>query len=540
MSALVWIPNQPIVFEKPNADSCNFCEDFKYHQLVNVNDISQVQFKVRPCANAINVNQDWNNYSLGVGWENYFGLLRKLSSSSFSVALLEDVITPNTNYFVEVKINSINGLLDLRFNNYAQKLINSVGLHKFVVNSGNNQNYDFQMFMQDPSQTVIIEYINIYPIGENFLFTIHDANGNYVAEINMYDNPDAFVFAADTLTLTIDWNSLNLSPGCYQIRYSDPCINTCGQVGITNGSFSGNYGWQLLGVTGDLVIQNGKLKYKGNNLAIAVNNTLLCVGLTYKITWHLEVIQNAKAFIKIGTQTGVVRTTTGTYTEIITSDGTNLEINFDNNGGSVRPLAYADNVKVELLDKNVITSNLVSNWFDYGDHECTLLINACNSNDGLGFVFGDSGFTPRIRIEGVIVNAQYEISREDILSSIGRKDVYFGRRRKYKELRVGLSPEYVHDFLSLLPLFNNVYINNEEYFVESDSYDLSYNNDLPDFATAVVNVSKKVQHVETNNLKVKNEGGCSLPPNFLFTEAGNHVDDYVLDLEQGEPIQINE
>lgn len=103
-----------------------------------------------------------------------------------------------------------------------------------------------------------------------------------------------------------------------------------------------------------------------------------------------------------------------------------------------------------------------------------------------------------------------------------------------------LSPEYYHDFLSLLPLYNNVYIDNKEYFVESDGYELDYNDDLPNYATANLSISEKIQHIETNNAKVKNVGGCQLPPNYLLLVNGNQQTDFVNDMENNEPILINE
>lgn len=539
MSALTYIPNQPILFKRPNETECLTCEEYKHYQLIDKSDISQVQFKVQPCGNSINVQQDWNNYNLGFGWSNYFGALRKVATNSFSLALLSGIIAPNTNYFVEVSIREINGTLDLRFNT-AQQLLNGVGLHRFVINSSNSQQFDFQIFMQGNSQTVTIDYINIYSLGENFIFSIHDKDGNHQAEINTFDNPSAFVFAEDTVTVSIDWNSLNLPDGCYQIRYSDPCVNTCGQNGIVNGGFANNSGWQLFTSNNRLRIINGKLQFNNVGADYAQNAATLCDGVQYKITWELEVFNNAQAFIRIGTATGTIRNSTGTYIDVITANGSNFDIVVEDAGGVGRPLAFIDNVKLELVDKSEIVPQLESNWFEYGEHDCTLMINACNSNDGLGFIFGNSGFTPRLRIDGTIVNAQYDLSRDTILSSIGKKDVYFGRRRKNKELRVPLSPEYYHDFLSLLPLFNNVYINNKKYAVDSDGYELDYNSDLPNFSTATINISEKTQHIETNNAKVKNVGGCQLPPNYLLLVQGNQQTDFVNDMEQDEPILINE
>lgn len=536
MSVLTWIKNQPIKFERPNTQNCSNCELFEHYQLVDTSDVSQVQFNVQLCGGSTNVlTNDFNQYSLGNGWANDFGVLRKIPTNVFGLALLSGVIVPNTYYLFEVEVSENNGTIRLSVNGIFHDII-GVGLFRFVVLSGSSQNLWFQVYMLNNLDSCRIEYINAFVLGENFIFSFWDKDDNYQAEINTYTNPDAFVFAGTTLTLSIDWNDLNISEGCYKIKYHDSCVNTCGQNGIFNGGFANNDYWQLFTSNNRLRIIDGKLRLNNVGADYAQNAIRLCSGLEYKITWDFEMINNSSAFIRIGTNVGTTRTTSGTYIDTIIANGSNFDIVVQGEVGINRPFCYIDNVRVELVNKNELVEQLESNWFNYGEHDCTLKINACNSNDGLGFVFGDSGFTPRLRIDGAIVNSQYELTRESILSSIGEKDIYFGRRRKNKELRVPLSPEYYHDFLSLLPLFNNVYIDNKEYFVESDGYELDYNDDLPNYATATLSISEKIQHIETNNSKVKNVGGCQLPPNYLLLVNGNFVND----MENNEPILINE
>lgn len=154
---------------------------------------------------------------------------------------------------------------------------------------------------------------------------------------------------------------------------------------------------------------------------------------------------------------------------------------------------------------------LISNMFKVGDYasQCTLLINACNNNDSFGFVFTDSGFSPRIRVEAIIKTAQYLNDKNIFENSIGTKGASYFKRRKTKILAIDLQPEYVHDFLSLLQGFDNVYISNVAYFIEDDEYTISYNNTLNNFGSVTMQISEKTQNVK-NILCTDNVNSCNL------------------------------
>lgn len=153
----------------------------------------------------------------------------------------------------------------------------------------------------------------------------------------------------------------------------------------------------------------------------------------------------------------------------------------------------------------------ISNTFSVQDYSnsCTLLINACNNSDAMGFVFSGSTFSPRIRVEAKLRQAKYETDVLRFTKSSGTKLNYNYTSRKSKNLAISLQPEYVHDFLRLLLGFDNVFIDNVEYVVDDDEYNIVYIAELDNYGSVSILVSKKTQNVK-NALCSDDEISCNL------------------------------
>jgi len=63
--------------------------------------------------------------------------------------------------------------------------------------------------------------------------------------------------------------------------------------------------------------------------------------------------------------------------------------------------------------------------------------------------------------------------------------------------------------------FDNVYIDNEPYFVEDDEYNVEYDDTHDNIGKVRILVSKKTQNVKNTNC-TDEENVCTLPPNFLL------------------------
>lgn len=153
----------------------------------------------------------------------------------------------------------------------------------------------------------------------------------------------------------------------------------------------------------------------------------------------------------------------------------------------------------------------ISNMFNVQDYStaCTILINACNNSDAMGFVFDGSDFSPRIRIEAKLRQAKYDTDSLKYTDSGGTKRTYNFYSRKSKNLVTSLQPEYVHDFLRLLIGFDNVFINNTLFVVDDDEYNITYINELDSFGSVTILVSEKTQDVK-NTLCSDTSINCNL------------------------------
>lgn len=154
-----------------------------------------------------------------------------------------------------------------------------------------------------------------------------------------------------------------------------------------------------------------------------------------------------------------------------------------------------------IIRQSEYECDFTSNLFKLADfsNSCTLLINACNDDDGLGFVFGGSQFSPRVRINGKIKQAKYSSVKETYDDSVGdRKNVYY-RRRKSKLLVTGLEPEYIHDFLSTLVGYDKFYVNGITYVCDDSEYSIEYGDDLDSMGSVTLQISEKIQEVSNRN-----------------------------------------
>lgn len=181
--------------------------------------------------------------------------------------------------------------------------------------------------------------------------------------------------------------------------------------------------------------------------------------------------------------------------------------------------------------------DFVSNTFKIGDYskDCTLLINACNDDDGMGFVFGGSGFNPRIRINAKLKQPKYDGTKDIYDDSKGNRKNVFYKRRKSKLLTTDLEPEYVHDFLSTLVGYDKFYVNGVTYVCDDKEYNVEYPDEMDYHGKVRLLIGEKIQDIKNINYTGA-ENNCAVTDS-LLVRADDH--DSLVTQTDGAGIRIN-
>ena len=525
-----WIPNQPVFFG--DVDACN-TDETTINQLVDNTDTTQFQFNIEPCISAQEIVPDPSfgdtlNYVLSDNWaiaDNTLcltggDLLGASAGTGTSGTTFLSIFTAGGYYQVTVIVDSISigGQVDVKIGALTIGSITSTGTHTFYGFADTPFgvfNYPLFLVAMTDDTNICISSLTSLEILTNLIFAIYRSDGTFESQISYVMHPSYFEFVDNTATVTLDWSTEGLSNGCFYICLLDPCINTNGQnypADITNGTFTGSStGWTY----------GAHWTYSANTM-IGLYSVSESQGLTqtnvfnsFTTTYCVSVTISAGAGT-MGVYFG--NNLVGTISGIGTQQVTGICVgSFSLVFVMISGTATIDTVSAcEVLPADYVC-NSTSNTFvlaDYTD-DCTLLINACNNENGLGFNFSNSGFTPRIRLNAKLRQSKYKNERTIFEDSLGtKKNVYFSGR-KTKDLCIDLQPEYVHDFLRLLLGFDNVYINLEPYFVEDDEYSVEYDDSQDNLGKVKIAVSKKTQNIKNINCS-DTENVCTLPPNYLL------------------------
>lgn len=246
-----------------------------------------------------------------------------------------------------------------------------------------------------------------------------------------------------------------------------------------------------------------------------------------------EILTNVGVAIVDSDDTVIADFDATTYPEYFTFvDGTvTVSINWS-------ALGAADGCyRIKLSDPcNGVDFDYESNTFSLSDYSCycpeTLYINAANAEDGLGFVFNGSGFSPRLRLQAKLKQAKYKSERTLEEDSNGTKRVIYFNRRKQKNLVADLLPEYIHDFLSTLQGYDIFYINGVPYVVEDDEYNVTYDQSQDNAGSISLLVSEQTQLIRNVHCSSEDAsysipqlscGGITPTENVILLEDGTNL-----------------
>lgn len=525
------IPNQPVVFED-YTDPCAYPNNAIYKQLVNAGDVTQFQVKLSPCPNAEQLipdptfssdptTGDWN---IGPGY--YFGnvlCLPGVVGNDYTEAKTS-VISEIGIYSVTIVVLQGSAYFTLTGTDFAYTSPTfGVGTHT-VTFFYYDDDATLRLYLSPES---CVGSINMYKIPDpkvNILTSdgtwVHTFDGGDINQNTIENSEGSFTFVEDTMTFSLDWDSLDLADGCYRICLIDPCDSTNQQNStnlIVGGDFASGAAWSISDTNSTLGIAAGKATYASTDetgFATLENiSTELVQGICYDITFSvLNTVVNARVRVECGTFIGTWRTAFGTYTEQFTYDGVSpIVFYFESLDMGITTYAIEIDNAIAVVADECLACAYDSITFDLGSHECTHLVNACNNENGFGFVFNGSGFSPRIRLKSTIVRSSYKSERNYFEDSAGNKTVQYFKRRKVKEFRIDPVPEYVHDFLSTLMGYDHVWIATDEYFIEDDEYTVNYQSRNDVLANVTMLISIKEQLVENTNCGA-DDNLCVLSP----------------------------
>lgn len=521
-----YIENQPVFLG--TTDTCSNDVDFIYNQLVDVTDTTQFQLSIAPCISAeqliVNPNfetdSDWGTGdNVGIADDLLCFTGDTIAGTSGSYANSTSVFDDGKYYQVNITVDSIVGEFEVYLESQLLGTFNSIGTHTFYGMSDFLLSTGYLVICPlTDGATACISNVTSFELLTNFIVPIYDSNGTYVTKISYTANPTYFTFAKDTVTISVDWSELDITSGCHYFCVLDPCENTNGQnypASITNGSFTGSASGWSLGLDWSYSANTVVGTYGMSN-ALSQLNVFSSYSNSYSITVEITAGTSIDLDVYFGETLVDTLTTIGihTVTGIPYGNGT---LSFVMQGGS--NITITNVVAVEVTEDNY-TCNFTSNMFKIADYsnDCTLLVNACNNEDGLGFVFDGSGFSPRIRLNAKLKEPKYNNERFTYTDSKGKKQVYWFKGRKQKYFCTDLEPEYVLDYLWSLFGYDNLYIDDELYIVDDDEFNPTYSFD--NVGSVKFLVSKKEQNVINANCSSE-ENNCVISENYLLQAYNN-------------------
>lgn len=475
---------------------CGF-RDSGWRQKVQHGDTTQFQMLLDVCPSEMDMITN-GSFGAATGWtivgdiaiNTIQGFAEKTAGGIFStisqlVPVANDVLLQIT-----FDIELISGGVLMQVGNELRAITTS-GIHVeyFVADTVNSIGFGAM-----PTAEFKLKSVQLYAMNTNFVVNVTTPDGTIVRSLDPVAFPQYFNFTGGFFTFTFDWTDVAgdyLPDDCYQLRVSDPC--DCGNGGFVamdfitfKNQFVLDPSWLVLG---------GSATFSGATSGDRLTKqNVVCGGLTYRLTYTLSNMAGNEFRIRLGAQLGVLRTTNGTFTELITSVGTNLldMIFYGYNIGAPSSFDVTD-FSIERADRSF---DFVSNLFDFRTVvDCSVLVSACCDQNALLSGYGDTGFSPSVRLVSRYGQGSYRSTFNDLESSFGARSNYYFRGRKLRNFSFA-APEYIHDFTSNLKGYDHVFFDGVEIFMEDDEYPTPSYIENFDYAEIDLLVSIKVELIE--------------------------------------------
>lgn len=525
--SLEFIKHQPVVFysEDENPEDEPGRGDMEYQNLVDATDKTYLQVRIAPIAGASNLITD-SAFTTSTYWSTSgsgnvtTGLATIGDGSSGAIYRgLEGGLINDKLYQVQITVLTMFGTANVYCGSDLIDSIQSTGTHKLSFVAAND---DIWIKIEDDTSYIEIINVSIRRLPENYALAILNTNEVPVNIISYLSDPDFFTIKKDSLTICVDWDALNIISGCYYLAISDPETNTCQQFGLYNYDF-----------TIDNTDESGTPDIQGwngnDNTNVLFKPSVHRVEITAPTTTTKSITNTfGKLCANKDYQIVVSAGTSDTDVPLKLSCGGNTETQLINGGtatdytftitpGALDYLTLAlDNqtspapgpLTLTIYSVSVILHDITDWTFEYitpdqyriadiltQSPNKTKLVQLLNNDDGLGFVWQGSNFFPTIRVESKRLNRKYDYQKEINFNDRGLKEVAFGEVRTMTYFRIEHLPNYILDFLALVPIIDKFYINEVEWYVESESYEPNYDDSLDNFGSAEFIISKPEQLV---------------------------------------------
>ena len=506
----ITIPNQPITFDEVLDCSLDSSE---IKVLAQWGDITQFQMKLEPCGSDFDIVVNGNfasssNWTLGSGWSISGGQachIAGLFGSISQAAPAANGVLCRLTFTLDV--DSLGCVV--QYGSYIESFANSGTYTRWIVADGAS------VFAIAATGAVCVSNVQVISVNKTFRVVIFDEDDNLIETLRPDDG--YFDFSDGYFTANIDWETLAIPSGCYRLKVADPC--PCSQGGIVALDFVTSVGaWSL----GSLwTIAGGTATYNGSTTSQAELSNVICPDVTYRIEYTLTGMGAGETFqVFCGSTGGTVRSTNGTFTDTILSNGTDFFFR-GNGGGTSQTFEVTDMSLIPIdADFELLTSNEIK--VTSGEFGCqTYLVSMCNDTDAFGFGFENTGFSPSFRTEASLARGSYPNTRESYSYSDGVKKVTYGRYRVAREFGIDTIPHLV-DFMALAIDIDHFYIDGEEYFVEDDEMPTVSWGDFDHVGGFALNVSKKTQLLENRRLS-STSVGCSPNGVALATDDNQEI-----------------
>jgi hypothetical protein len=519
------IPYQPLPVD--TVPNCTLPE-YGWIQNIELSDLTQIQFTVAACPSFQNLLLNPTFVSTSANWNpsgtwDFSG--NKACSAVGSNDYIQQNITLPNGYVLQlvIDVELFAGVVAFSTNLGLVGLITTTGESTFTFQSNGVTNVNFFI---NSSSSACLRNIRLKAINTRYRTDLQTVDGVTVATDIAVD----YRITRNYLTISADWNDIAAAEGCYRLAIFDPCV--CSQFGFIGDDFvigGGATSTQIKRTAGEGGVVAGEI--------VAINTTggisqaqfrmynVICPNVAYRFTYTLTGLNVGDEFqLRAGNVSGVARTADGNYTDVLTST---------HSGGLPNDLRWifdfpADNLTgVTITNFTMEAVNPTPTYYTVpfkliADGSCTTIFNACGDRDQFNMGFPDTGFSPKIRLEGTFRGNGYAGERNGYEFSTGRKVVTHLRTRKLREF-VFMAPEYVHDFMQLIRGFDNVYINGDAAYSEDDEYpSMSIEADM-DMAAVTMKFSSRTELTENVRTSSTTLGGCSVKGTNLLTTNGNRV-----------------
>lgn len=504
------IDHHPIRFDY--SAECNLV-DHNWMQYAEYGDVSQFQLELGPCAYEQNAVE--NGSFTSTGYWNIIG-----SSFSMNTTLgRADKITGSTAY-IKQDIDSADDVywkISIDFEVITGQFGVTFGTQTEIITTSGS--YDFWITADTVTQLIIFgngttsgSFTNVValPINTEFEVYVVDANGTTQ---HTYTSSD-FNFTNQWLTASIDWQDIAVVEGCYTLQISDPC--TCVQGGFIQQDFETDTGAWSTDAT--WTITGGTATFSGSAATgQALMSGILCPGTSYDVRYTLANMAGNTFYVQLGSATGTVRSTNGTFNEtIVCTNSSTLKLV----GGGLTSSLDVHSLTISATTRTVQHTSVPIRVLESAA-DCTHKITVCNDSDGMGAGFLYTGFSPMLRVACQYAHGGSTSTRNSYEFSSGTKSTTYYRGRGNKSLSM-VVPSYIHDFLMHIGGYDHVYVDGIEVFVEDDEYPTVSWNDQTDLGGVTLTLRDKTVLIENRRCSSKVEA-CDPNGNPITTGSGEII-----------------